>query len=236
MESKNIQKPVKSNIRRLFNSIVLIISDIFLFICFTLFVLVLAPSENVSTAMEIISESLAINSFFITFGVGFFVLAIGVVFAGPYISSDKTANDHLEAWLLLRKPNRSLNKVFYQRIFMPINTFNQSFGVGTIGVLIGLSIYQVVLEENPYALVLFLSSLYLLGFVLVSRSLLFIVSMNPIIWSPLFVQDKISGKSIGIFKGLIFLVSMGLASATYYTAIDVINIQQPATETCEIQE
>jgi hypothetical protein len=131
-----------------------ILSGSLMFTLFSLLLLRLTPEKYMAASVDIISESIGINSFFITFCLTIFIMPLFLWFIGPRVTDE--CKESLDKWLdnkyssileedeLVKRKEKfiKINKFGYKYIFLPIHNFNVSFGTGSLGVMLAFIVYQ----------------------------------------------------------------------------------------------
>jgi hypothetical protein len=159
----------------LFRVPISVLTESSIFICFSFLLLGITPVEFHDNALNIIFESVGINSFFITLILSIIILPYSMYRWGPYI--DPLDIEHYENWLFeifryddkFRNNYIKLNRKHYELFFLQLNQFNLSLGIGTLGVMIGLLLWQFIYFDlkNVYQLSSIIGTLFV--YILVAK-------------------------------------------------------------------
>lgn len=193
-----------------------LLTESFIFTVFTVALILLTPYELQENALDIIFESVGIESFFITLVLTILMLPIFLLFLGPYIEPKN--QNHYKEWLSelfgwdekFRAEFLKTNRKMYEKIFIPLYQFNFSFGIGTLGVLIGLLVCQLKYQNIHDTKVLSTSIFIMVVFVLVSKFLGHISTFNHMNE----LDFKPNKKNIRITYVVCFIVSIFVAVFT----------------------
>ena len=161
-----------------------ILSESSIFIVFTVLLLSITPYNLQENALKIIFESVGIESFFLTLILTIIILPLFLIFLGPYI--DPANRKHYDGWLFeqfgwndkFKHQFVKINQQRYEKVFIPLHQFNLSFGIGTIGVLLGLLFWQLIYQEIQSVTLLCLSIFYMVIFVLTSKFIRYVSTFN----------------------------------------------------------
>jgi len=174
-------------------------------------------------AFEIISESVGINSFFVTFFLTIAVLPFFVWIFGPMITEE--CKEQTEEWLnekySISKQNKEQqkrtlikkqsfikrNQSAYNRWFIPLHNFNIAFGTGSLGVFIAFIGYQFATKGLKDAMDLFEAFYILLTLIFLSRMILRFSTVS--------VGFKSLDKNINVYRGIVTLFSIGMSITSF---------------------
>lgn len=181
--------------------------------------LLLLPVEDgvlVYLLDNVVTESLGLNSFTYTFCAS--TILTGIVFCafGPFVGGKISGIDETigSPKVFIASPPCNpfnINFILYKYVVHPLTMLNISFGTGSLGVILGVLLVSLKLEDSCSATLVFLSGyIMLFPLVLVSRMLKYFWHGNEYIYRPFFAKDKeqLSLRAVRSFKALALVLSL----------------------------
>jgi|TARA_A200000159_G_scaffold151851_1_gene162316 hypothetical protein len=202
--------------------------DSLIFVLLTVALLFIAEGKVRAHLLDnVVTESLGLNSFTYTFYAS--ATLIGIVFClfGPFIGGKISGIDEsikLSPAFKKSPPNNpfNLNFILYKYAVHPITMLNISFGIGSLGVILGLFIVSLT-SETTYkeALVFFIGYIMLFLMVLASSMLKYFWHGSECFFRQFVKSDNkyLSSRATKMFRLLAFILAAYFIYAFYQSVV-----------------